>query len=323
MFNYINKHQLGPGLVLLVFILGILVNFLSAQALGGIFIIGIVLAGLLISSELVKWIIFLLAFGYSVYANLINEMPITAFVMKQIVFLVTISFAMYTGRQLRKYINQMEERQREIKGFNRDIIMAFINTIEAKDDYLYGHSLNVACYASRIAEQMKLSKEECKRICLAGIFHDIGKIGVSELILNKMSGLNEEEWQEIRKHPVIGSEIISKIGVLRGISDIIKYHHLHYDGSGYPPGSKGESIPLGARIIAVADCYDAMTSERAYRKVLLPEAACRELERCSGTQLDPQVVKAFLECYELGLLGEEYKEDAFEEVLDCFYRHGF
>ncbi|MDI6869891.1 MAG: HD-GYP domain-containing protein [Bacillota bacterium] len=167
--------------------------------------------------------------------------------------------------------------------------------LEAKDAYTRGHSDRVAKLAEKVARELNLPEENTEIIKYAAEMHDIGKIGISENLLNKPDMLNDAELAEVRKHAVIGAEMLEKIEFLRGVADIIKYHHEWFDGSrGYPRERAGKNIPLGARILMVCDAYDAMTSDRPYRKSLDKEAAIRELREGAGSQFDPSVVEAFL-----------------------------
>jgi HD-GYP domain-containing protein (c-di-GMP phosphodiesterase class II) len=166
--------------------------------------------------------------------------------------------------------------------------------IEARDPYTVGHSARVTQYAVAIAESMDLPLEEVEELRLAGILHDLGKIGVPDSILNKPGRLSDEEYSAIKMHPVLSMRIIEPLPHLGNIIPIIYHHHERYDGNGYMDGKSGNGIPLGARIIAVADSYEAMTSDRPYRKALSREEAVAEIARCSGTQFDPEVVKHFL-----------------------------
>lgn len=174
-------------------------------------------------------------------------------------------------------------------------IKALAQAIDARDHYTHSHSENVARYATFISEEMKLSAKDIELIREACELHDLGKIGVDDSILMKASSLNEQEWEAIKKHPAIGAQILEPLTFLGGVTEIIRQHHEHYDGLGYPAGLKGEEILLGARIIHLADAYDAMCSARSYRQVpFSKEEATAEIERNSGTQFDPKVVAAFL-----------------------------
>jgi len=177
-------------------------------------------------------------------------------------------------------------------------VKSIANAIEAKDSYLHGHSERIRDFAMMIARGLGLSKEEEKNVELTAIFHDVGKIGVDDKILRKKEKLSDSEFQEIRKHPAKGAEILSSIKQLKNIIPGILYHQEHFDGRGYPEGISGKSIPLTARIIAVADAFDAMTSDRSYRTAISVKDAIKELEKCSGTQFDPVCVKAFIDNFE-------------------------
>lgn len=177
-------------------------------------------------------------------------------------------------------------------------LKALTNSIDAKDQYTRGHSERVALIARWIAEQMKeaapLSEQEIHYIYLAGLLHDIGKIGVAEAVLRKQGRLSDEERAVILAHPKIGASILSEIPQMRQIIPGVLYHHERYDGSGYPEGLRGEEIPLCARIIAMADAFDAMTSRRVYREAMSIRRALAEVEKGSGVQFDPAVVQTFL-----------------------------
>ncbi len=175
------------------------------------------------------------------------------------------------------------------------IIRALASALELKDPYTRGHSESVSRYAVALAERLKLSPEEIEIIEVAAILHDIGKIGVQTNILNKPGKLNDEEWKEIKQHPEFSCKILKEVNFPWKIKPLIYAHHERYDGKGYPTGLKGDKIPLGARIIAVADTFAAMTSDRVYRKGLSKELTIEELKRVAGTQLDSELVKVFVE----------------------------
>jgi len=176
-----------------------------------------------------------------------------------------------------------------------EIIKALAQAIEAKDPYTYGHSERVMKYAVLIAQKLGLQEREKESLRYAAILHDIGKIGVRGIVLNNPRGLTSEEYDEIKKHPLIGEGIIKPIELLQPIRPLIRHHHEWNNGKGYPDGLSGENIPLGARILAVADAYDAMKSDRPYRKALTEETAIRELRQGGGTQFEPKIVEVFLE----------------------------
>ncbi|AJY74820.1 HD-GYP domain-containing protein [Paenibacillus beijingensis] len=175
-------------------------------------------------------------------------------------------------------------------------ILSLGKTIDARDPYTAFHSHNVAEYARSIAKEMGLSHKEQDAIFLGGLIHDIGKIGTPDAILQKESRLTEGEYAIMKKHPEEGYQIVKNMKRLRelGITDMVRYHHERPDGNGYPAGLKGAGIPLGARILGVADAFDAMTTNRSYRQKLTVETAAEELRRNSGTQFDPAAASAFL-----------------------------
>lgn len=179
-----------------------------------------------------------------------------------------------------------------------DTICAITNALEARDPYSYGHSSNVTDYARSIAEELGLSSSEKENLIHAGLLHDVGKISISDAILLKPEKLTQAEWEIVKEHPRKGKEILEPLSFLKEAVPIVCHHHERYDGQGYPDGLRGEEIPLGARILAVADSYDAMSSDRPYRKRLSEEECIAELERASGKQLDPRIVEAFLRVLE-------------------------
>ena len=175
------------------------------------------------------------------------------------------------------------------------IIRALVSALELKDSHTRGHSESVTRYAVALAKKLKLFPQEIESIEVAAILHDVGKIGVQESILNKPGKLNDEEWKEMKRHPEFSYKILKEVNFPWEIKPVIYAHHERYNGKGYPARLKGEKIPLGARILAVADTFAAMTSDRAYRKGLSKEMAIEELKRVAGTQLDPELVKVFVE----------------------------
>jgi putative nucleotidyltransferase with HDIG domain len=174
-------------------------------------------------------------------------------------------------------------------------IKALANAIDKRDHYTHSHSENVAKYAKAIAEEMHLSLKDINMIGEACELHDLGKIGVQDSVLSKDTQLSQEEWEQIKLHSLKGAQILEPLSFLSSVVELVRQHHEHWDGSGYPDGHKGEEILLGARIIHLADAYDAMTSARSYRKVPLTKSeAIEEIRKNSGQQFDPKVVEAFL-----------------------------
>lgn len=173
-------------------------------------------------------------------------------------------------------------------------LTALVETLDAKDSYTRGHSERVAAYAAEISREMKLPEDQVEVIQHMALLHDVGKIGVHNEILNKTGQLENHEFDQVKKHSEIGARIINEISDLGQAKDYILYHHEKYNGTGYPAGLRGRHIPLGARIITVADCFDAMTSDRPYRAGMSISRAVMELKMCSSSQFDPKIVAAFI-----------------------------
>ena len=195
---------------------------------------------------------------------------------------------------------RLDEKTREVELVTIQAITTVANTIDAKDDYTKGHSLRVAYYADNLARKIGWSEEEVQNIHYIALLHDIGKIGVPDSVLNKPFKLTDVEFELIKNHTVMGGEILKDIKMFPNVSLGAKYHHERYDGRGYPNGLKGEEIPMVARIIGIVDSYDAMTSNRVYRKRLQNEIVMQELLKGKGTQFDPFLVDRFIELLEEG-----------------------
>jgi len=173
-------------------------------------------------------------------------------------------------------------------------VKALARAIEVKDPYTYGHSERVTEYAMVIGKKLDLSEWDLRNLKYAAALHDIGKLGISGHILNKPGALSEDEFVHIKTHPQMGDSIMEPVSFLKEPREIILHHHERWDGNGYPEGLKGNKIPLGARILSVADSFEAMMSDRPYRKALDLQDAIKEIEDNAGTQFDPVVVTAFI-----------------------------
>ncbi|NPV29268.1 MAG: HD-GYP domain-containing protein [Firmicutes bacterium] len=262
---------------------------LAFAGLGWLFSLGVRPGGLLIPASVVP-------------ASIAN-------VLVQGVFLVVCLFLGWGCCQIRSLKGQyrslwMEYREilqnfENSKDELRELYFAAVNslaaTLEARDEGSLGHLERVASYAVALGRELGLSSEELTEIYYASVLHDLGKIGISEVILNKPDRLTREEYAEIRRHPEIGTGILQSLTFTKNLLPLILHHHERYDGTGYPMGLAREEIPLGARIIAIADAYDAMTSDRPYRPAFSQADAIAELKRCTGTQFDPFLVDLFLE----------------------------
>lgn len=201
---------------------------------------------------------------------------------------------------------ELEKSREELEKAYLESIQTLRYTVEAKDKYTKGHSDRVSEYSVLIGKHMGLSEEESQKLKIGGLFHDIGKIGVPDNILLKDTKLTDEEYSEIKNHPSIGKHILSNATIFQDIIPIVYHHHERFDGIGYPGKLKGNEIPLLARIAAVADTFDAMTSKRSYRDALSIDIVHDEFKKFSGTQFDPQIVSAFL-----NILDNHY-----DEILD-------
>lgn len=199
------------------------------------------------------------------------------------------------NRDYRQHLERKVEKQAEkIRASLLNTVMALVYALEAKDEYTNGHSQRVAEMSVAIAVKLGWLQPDIEKIRLAGLIHDIGKIGVRKSVLEKPGRLTEAEYQHIKYHCEIGERILMPVMETEVILKMVRHHHERYDGTGYPDRLIGEQIPLGARILAVADSYDAMTSERLYRKAMSVETAYAEIEHGQGTQFDPVVADAFL-----------------------------
>jgi len=190
----------------------------------------------------------------------------------------------------------------KIKEDGFEFIIALANALDSRDPYTLHHSENVAKYALEIAKKMRLSKNVCDVIHIGGLLHDIGKIGIPENILIKPGKLTDEEYAIIKSHPVIGYEMLKHVSNFKenGILDIVLYHHERHDGKGYPKGLKGDEIPLVARIVAIADTFDAMTSKRVYRQEIDLDYTLNEIQKNRGVQFDPEITDVFLSLFHKG-----------------------
>ena len=198
------------------------------------------------------------------------------------------------NEKLDAYVLDIEAAGNKLKSLTAEVIEALSSAIDAKDAYTHGHASRVAEYSRRLAELSGKSEQECDEIFYAALLHDVGKIGIADEIISKDSKLTNEEYEEIKKHTVVGAQILKKIREFPYLSAGAMGHHERYDGKGYPYGLKGSDIPEAARIIAVADSYDAMSSKRSYRDPIPQQIVREELVKGSGTQLDPEYARLML-----------------------------
>lgn len=181
-------------------------------------------------------------------------------------------------------------------------LAALSAAIEARDPFARGHSSRVTVFAQAMARRIELDKERLSVLRLGALLHDVGKLAVPASVLLKRGPLTETEFGQIRRHPAAGARMLLSLGAPATILPVVLHHHERWDGAGYPTGRKGEEIPLEARVLCIADSFDAMTSTRPYRAPRMPDEALEELERCSGSQFDPELVDAFAKAWaEAGL----------------------
>ena len=215
-------------------------------------------------------------------------------------------------RMIQKINDELKDTYTQLENAYMESIEVLRQTVDAKDPYTRGHSDRVSDYSVLIGKALGLGEKDIKTLKIGGLFHDIGKIGVPDHILLKPGKLTDDEYSEIKNHPSIGAHILSTATIFSDLIPIVKYHHERYDGFGYPCKLKGNEIPYLARIAAVADTYDAMTSKRPYRDALPLDVVKAEIERCSGSQFDPEIAKVFLD-----LLENHY--DEIEKIQNSYY----
>lgn len=245
-----------------------------------------------------------------------------------IVFVLPLGVAWYSFKLYMMKSTQLRDRNRELVTMNESlqrtsdrlesshvsVIAALLGSLAAKERSTPGHSAATMQHALAVAKSLGLGPDEVAAVNLGALFHDIGKIGIPEHILLKPSPLTDEEWAEMKTHPVIGANLIGEVPNLEKIRPIVLAHHEHYDGSGYPNGLKGDEIPLAAQIISVADTYEAITSTRPYRPALGHNEAVAELRRVAGSQLNPIVVEAFIRQIEIGAADGAHAHDGAEHT---------
>jgi putative nucleotidyltransferase with HDIG domain len=196
---------------------------------------------------------------------------------------------------VRERTKELETAYLKLKAANRQALLGLAEAIEAKDPYTKGHCGRVAAYAMALARECHYPEHDMESLEFAAFLHDIGKIGVRDAVLLKPGPLDEEEWKHMKIHPEVGFEIASKIDMLKPTMAAIRNHHERWDGTGYPDGIAGENIPLSARVVCVADCFDAMATDRPYKRALTLDECLANLRKSRGVQFDPQLVDLFVE----------------------------
>ena len=218
-------------------------------------------------------------------------------------------------KEIKKINEELSATYEKLEEAYMESIETLRHTVDAKDTYTRGHSDRVSAFSVLIGQELGLSEEDLNTLKLGGLFHDIGKIGIPDSVLQKEAKLTDDEYSQIKNHPAIGVHILSTATIFKDIIPIVKHHHEKYDGTGYPSRLAGEDIPYLARITAIADSFDAMTSKRAYRDSLPLDVVINEFKRCRGTQFDPQLTDTFLNIIEnkydkIKEIQEKYKTTA-------------
>ncbi len=229
--------------------------------------------------------------GWILFPDLITEYPRGGNFFDNIAGLFIVSAIVYILISFQLSLYRKEEEDKNLKRLFGQTATALVNAIDAKDEYTHGHSSRVAEYSKKIAEMSGKSPSECEEIYYIALLHDVGKIGIADNIINKKGKLTDDEYKVIKQHPVLGAQILKGINEYPNLILGANYHHERYDGKGYPEGLKGDDIPEVARIISVADAYDAMTSTRSYRDTIPQQTVREEIVKGSGTQFDPRFAK--------------------------------
>ena len=297
------------------FILFPIMYFTSGGYHGGMplwLLFSLVMTFVLIRKRLVRYIIYALSLVFQcgcilysvahpeivIYFQTENDVAIDMVQSLVLVSLIIGIIFTYQSRAYEKKKQELDEANAVLSETNERITMqsmyTLAKTIDAKDKYTRGHSMRVAKYSGMLAERMGFPPEELEEITHMAMLHDSGKIGIPDAIINKPSRLTEDEYNVVKRHPVVGYEILSEMPEMGDIGIGARWHHERYDGKGYPDGLKGEEIPLPARIIGVADAYDAMTSNRSYRKYMTQELVRQEIQNGIGTQFDPKIAELML-----------------------------
>ena len=315
-FDEANTYHRGPGNIV-SFVLPAVIVLLQLSAviqyrrkLNRLIVISLIINAVV---PMVVSVIQIFTYGLS----LVNMSFVGVAIILYIFVLVDMNRTVRHSREMELEFYRKEKEQKHT--IFEQTAEALASAIDAKDRYTHGHSSRVAAYSRQIAREYGKSDEECEQIHFAALLHDVGKIGIADSIITKEGKLTEEEYAAIKQHPVYGYQILSKIGASPSLSIGARYHHERYDGKGYPDGLAGESIPEIARIIAVADAYDAMTSKRSYRDPIPQQKVREELVKGLGTQFDPVFAKTMIHLIDLDT---EYRMQELENGTDPSFSVG-
>ena len=236
------------------------------------------------------------------YYQVVPQQYIAFWVMILLSFLWVLTLIVYIGIHIK--MHKLEKQRLNDQKIISQAMMAIAHLVDAKDEYTKEHSLRVALYSAEIARRCGMKEEDIKKLKYIALVHDCGKVGVPDAILKKNGALTPQEREIINSHTVLGGHIMESFNSIEGIRDGALYHHEKFDGTGYPKGLKGDEIPFIARLIAVADAYDAMTSNRCYRKRISNEQVLEELIKGAGKQFDPEIVKALITLLQEGRISQ-------------------
>ncbi|MBI5934775.1 MAG: HD-GYP domain-containing protein [Chloroflexi bacterium] len=245
-----------------------------------------------------EWTIPITVVGYAIGGGILALAYGMFGILGTVIFLLPILSTSYAFRlyknNMKVYVENLEGLNTELQETNLDLLESLSRVVDAYDSYTYGHSRQVAIYAQLIAEKMGLTPSEQSQLFKASLLHDIGKVGIKDTIMGKQGLLSEQEYQILKRHPIIGEEIVGRMKGLKDIAPIIRSHHERWDGKGYPDGLEKAEIPLGARVLAVADTMDAIISDRPYRPTRSFREAKEEIINCASTRFDPAVIEALI-----------------------------
>lgn len=256
-----------------------------------------------LSQRASAWRIWQRTYLWTTVTHLVGFVPLGAIIVVIFVHIGIPGVALFlVPLLLARYSFKLYTDMREV---HIETVRALTSAIDASDPYTRGHSERVTKYATALAREMRVSERRVQAIEYAGLLHDMGKIGLQHTILLKPGSLTDSEWEEMKRHPETGAKIVKELHFLTGARDVVLYHHERYDGTGYPRGLRGEGIPLEARIVKVADAFDAMLSDRPYRKALSLQDALLQLRQGRGSEFDPKAVDAFIGLVERGEITDQ------------------
>lgn len=252
---------------------------------------------------------------YPIVFLAVSGVTIVAMIDYHRMALKEMEYTVRLNEEVEKQTSIAVERAQRLELMNDEMVNMLAVAIDAKDEYTNGHSFRVASYSAGLARKIGMPEDEITVLRREAMLHDIGKIGIPDAVLNFPGRLSDEQFETIKSHTTIGAKILSEASALEGAAAVAEFHHERYDGKGYPKGLKGEEIPFHARIVTIADSYDAMSSDRVYRKGLKPSVIKNELIKGRGTQFDPVLLDAFMEMFNSGML-EDMQTVGYHQLFD-------